>query len=100
MRRILIALALAAACFSLVDSAQASKTYTRGPLIGYRSYDHAPSYYPRTDMSRGFYGYGHGKGWGYGPNFYGSGGFYGRENYGPGTGVYYRVPGGSGVYGF
>lgn len=100
MKRMLIALALAASCLSLAHPAQASKTYTRGPFIRFHTYDYKPSYYPRTDMSRGFYGYGHGRGYGYGPNFYGTGGFYGREYYGPGTGVYYRVPGGSGVYGF
>ena len=100
MKRVWIALSLAAACLLVNDSAEASKTYSKGPLIGYRNYDYRTSYYPRTDMSRGFYGYGHGRGYGYGPNFYGTGGFYGREYYGPGTGVYYRVPGGSGVYGF
>jgi hypothetical protein len=100
MKRVLMALTLAASCLSMVAPAQASKTYSRGPFIGFRTYENNPSYHPRTDMSRGFYGYGHGKGYGYGPNFYGTGGFYGRENYGPGTGVYYRVPGGSGVYGF
>lgn len=100
MKRAILALAAVALCLPWASPVQASKTYTRGPLIGYRTYEHKSSYHPRTDMSRGFYGYGHGKGYGYGPNFYGTGGFYGREYYGPGTGVYYRVPGGSGVYGF
>jgi hypothetical protein len=100
MKRILIVLALAASCHWVSTSAQASNTYNHGPLIRFRSYDYNQSYHPRTDLSRGFYGYGYGRGYGLGPNFYGTGGFYGREYFGPGTGVYYRVPGGSGVYGF